>query len=151
MQSQLEDEACPLVGRVGAFAGALRMKKSWHGREMEAGALTENSKVYYSLTLHTTKPNMGPAKSVGGLLQEPLRLYSPLALPFLALPFLLASYRRACCGRRALAWCGLLHAVCVCRTVAKTKQRNHLDPMQFLHGVFFAAGGLVLNGEMVRL
>ncbi|CAN0381985.1 unnamed protein product, partial [Ectocarpus fasciculatus] len=31
VQSQLEDEACPLVGRVGTFAEALRMKKSWHG------------------------------------------------------------------------------------------------------------------------
>lgn len=31
MQSQLEDEACPLIRRVGTFAAALRMKKSWHG------------------------------------------------------------------------------------------------------------------------
>lgn len=33
MQSQLEDDACPLVGRVGTFAAALRMKKSWHGEQ----------------------------------------------------------------------------------------------------------------------
>eukprot|EP00903_Cladosiphon_okamuranus_P007712 g7473.t1 len=31
VQSQLEDDACPLVRRVGTFAAALRMKKSWHG------------------------------------------------------------------------------------------------------------------------
>eukprot|EP00752_Nemacystus_decipiens_P012025 g10660.t1 len=31
VQSHLEDEACPLVRRVGTFAAALRMKKSWHG------------------------------------------------------------------------------------------------------------------------
>ncbi|CBN75635.1 6-phosphofructo-2-kinase/fructose-2,6-bisphosphatase [Ectocarpus siliculosus] len=31
VQSQLQYEACPLAERVGTFAGALRMKKSWHG------------------------------------------------------------------------------------------------------------------------
>lgn len=31
VQSQLEDNKCPLLRRVGNFAAALRMKKSWHG------------------------------------------------------------------------------------------------------------------------
>ena len=35
MRSQLRDEACPLARRVGTFASALKMKKSWHGETEE--------------------------------------------------------------------------------------------------------------------
>lgn len=31
VRSQLRDEECPLVDRVGAFAAALKMKKFWQG------------------------------------------------------------------------------------------------------------------------
>lgn len=43
MQSQLEDEACPLIRRVGTFAAALRMKKSWHGTEHDDDDDDENA------------------------------------------------------------------------------------------------------------
>ena len=86
---------------------------------------------------------MGPADSVRGLLQGLLLLYSRFTVLFLS-----ASHRAACRGSfwRDMVWCGMLNAVRA--DVLGSKKAAAGIPRGFC-AVWFATGGLVLNGETV--